>query len=86
MGTTVSPVSGIVRVHKTMCRDYIPSWSRIVCWYDLLGIPIEVIPIVHSTLLIIDCRMLRSKAKIHLWVHLDIPKHVEYMFDMFPTS
>ena len=85
MGYPGSPVAGIIGVHKTMCGDHIYPWSRSVYWYGLIGIPLEIIPIVRSKRELIDCRMLRIKAKLSLRIRLEVPEHVEYLFEISPA-
>ena len=70
MGSSGSPVTGMVRVHKTMCGDHIPSWSQRVFWYGLFGIQVEVIPIMCCKQALINCGKLRIKEKLSLLAHL----------------
>ena len=79
------PVAGMVRVHKTMCGDHIPSWSRSVFWYCLLCIPVENIPVVRCKQALINCWMLRIKTMLSLWFPLEVPENLEYLFNMSPA-
>ena len=86
MGSPGISVAGMIRVHKTMCGDHISPWSRSGCQYGLLRIPVEVLPIVRIKRALINCRMLKIKAKISLRVCLEVPEHLEYLFEMSPVS
>ena len=75
----------MIRVNVIMYGDYIPPWSRSVCRYVILGIPVEVIPILHRKRVLIDFRMMRIKAGLSLRVCLEVTKHVEYLLEMYPV-
>ena len=62
------------RTHLALELDRLPVWP--------IFIMVEVMPIVSRKWALINRRMLRIKAKLSLQVILDVPKHMEYLFEM----
>ena len=75
----------MVLIHKTICGDHISLCIRSNFRYGLVGIPVEVIPILHIKLALVNCQMLRIKAKLSLQVCFELPIHMEYLLEMSPV-